>query len=333
MAVSHSIGTAPWRIALAALACIGLAACEDGFQLGGATAAAGDGATTVTPTFAGRVVEQEVEAPEVFQVTDDGLWDGRPSLGGVWVAHPDVGEPERVIVRNSDNGREVTAALFRREREQPGPALQVSSEAATALGMIAGDPARLSVTALRTREVTIEAPAPAETAPAETAPTEALEEAGEIAATELAPAATAAAATVAAARPEARPETVEPPAPEEGETVVVDLPPAEPQMSAGDIAAAAAAAIETAPEAEAPAAPEGLDKPFIQVGIFTVEDNANAAADTLRGAGIVPTILFQDGDSPFWRVVVGPVTSSGDRAALLDRITSLGFADAFTVTN
>ena len=43
------------------------------------------------------LVERDVEAPGVFQVTEAGLWDGRPSLGGVWVAHPDVTEPERVI--------------------------------------------------------------------------------------------------------------------------------------------------------------------------------------------------------------------------------------------
>ncbi len=46
-------------------------------QAGGARAAAGDGPRAT------RLVERDVEAPEVFQATDMGLWDGRPSLGGV----------------------------------------------------------------------------------------------------------------------------------------------------------------------------------------------------------------------------------------------------------
>ena len=91
----------------------------------------------------------DVQAPEVFQVTEEGLWDGRPSLGGVWVAHPDVADPERVLIRNEATGATVVGALFRRERDVPGPALQVSSDAAEALAMLAGAPEVLSVTALR----------------------------------------------------------------------------------------------------------------------------------------------------------------------------------------
>lgn len=74
-----------------------------------------------------------------------------PLLGGVWVAYPevDVEQIGQVVIRNQANGRFVIGALFRRERETPGPALQVSSEAAEALGMLAGAPATLNVTALR----------------------------------------------------------------------------------------------------------------------------------------------------------------------------------------
>ena len=77
-----------------------------------------------------RLVERDVEAPEVFQVSEAGLWDGRPSLGGVWVAHPDVSERERVIIRNTANSKFVIGALFKRERQTPGPSIQVSSDAA-----------------------------------------------------------------------------------------------------------------------------------------------------------------------------------------------------------
>src|SRR6056297_3857541 len=109
--------------------------------------------STATSASSVRLVERDVEAPEVFQVTEEGLWDGRPSLGGVWVAHPDVKSPERVIIRKPSDGKFVIGALFRRERANPGPRLQVSSDAATALGMLAGQPAELNVTALRREEV------------------------------------------------------------------------------------------------------------------------------------------------------------------------------------
>jgi cell division septation protein DedD len=106
---------------------------------------------------------RDVEAPEIFGVTDAGLWDGRPSLGGVWVAFPDVPEPERVIIRNTVNGSSVVGALFRRERENPGPRFQISSDAAEALNILAGAPTELEVVAL-TREA-VAAPEPATEAP------------------------------------------------------------------------------------------------------------------------------------------------------------------------
>ncbi|MCL4676747.1 MAG: SPOR domain-containing protein, partial [Pararhodobacter sp.] len=87
-----------------------------------------------------RVIERDVEAPDVFQVEDAGLWDGRPSLGGVWVAHPGVQDPERAMIRNTVTGATVIGALFRRERDNPGPRFQVSSEAANALGLLPGAP-------------------------------------------------------------------------------------------------------------------------------------------------------------------------------------------------
>ena len=56
--------------------------------------------------------KRDVEAPDVFQVTDSGLWDGRPSLGGVWVAHPMATSARRVRIYNVDNGAAVDGALF-----------------------------------------------------------------------------------------------------------------------------------------------------------------------------------------------------------------------------
>lgn len=128
------------------------------------TAAETDAVASVVATEAApssrstRLVDRDVEAPEIFQTTDTALWDGRPSLGGVWIASPDVTDPERVILRNPANGNFVIGALFRRERDNPGPKLQISSDAAEALGVLAGQPAQVSVTALRREETPAAAP-------------------------------------------------------------------------------------------------------------------------------------------------------------------------------
>lgn len=261
----------------------------------GGNAGASDGAAPAAATGSTRLVERDVEAPEVFQVTDQGLWDGRPSLGGVWVAHPEATDPERVIIRNEENGRFVIGALFRRERENPGPALQVSSDAAAALNILAGAPTELNVTALRREEVADPIPAPAADAPE---PEMALEGIAteEISAQPLDPIATAAAAI------------------EESE-------------------AAETAAAAPAPSA-APAPASTLDRPYIQIGIFSVEENANNTGQALRTAGMVPTIYEQESNGRrFWRVVVGPARTRAERQALLDSVRGLGFQDAYFVTN
>ncbi|WP_199286485.1 SPOR domain-containing protein, partial [Pseudogemmobacter humi] len=149
-------GAALTRLLLAGTAALALAGCETGPFAEGAPSATASGAK---PQRSTRIVDRDVEAPQVFQVTEDALWDGRPSLGGVWVASPDVTDPERVIMRNPSNGKFVIGALFRRERDNPGPKLQISSDAAEALGMLAGQPAKLSVTALRREQAPEETPA------------------------------------------------------------------------------------------------------------------------------------------------------------------------------
>ncbi|MFB1024148.1 MAG: SPOR domain-containing protein, partial [Octadecabacter sp.] len=78
----------------------------------------------------------------------------------------------------------------------------------------------------------------------------------------------------------------------------------------------------------------GLDRAFIQIGIFSVEDNARGTADRLRGTGIVPTVLEQTSQGrTFWRVIVGPASSESERAELLRQVKAQGFEDAYFVTN
>ncbi len=143
---------------LVSTAAFGLSACQSVNNPFTKKDNSGEAGATVSSETSVRLVDRDVEAPQVFQVNDDALWDGRPSLGGVWVASPDAKDPERVILRNPANGKFVIGALFRRERINPGPALQISSDAAAALGILAGAPSKINVTALRREEAEAETP-------------------------------------------------------------------------------------------------------------------------------------------------------------------------------
>lgn len=123
-----------------------------------------DGADAAAPARQAatlRVQDREVEHPEIYERTAKGLWDGRFSLGGRWVAVSDKVEAERVKIVNLDNDRQIEGALFRKEVDLPGPPIMVSMDAAEALGMQAGAPAQLRVVVVRKETVEIPAPAPA----------------------------------------------------------------------------------------------------------------------------------------------------------------------------
>lgn len=319
----------------------------------------GTGSTQSAPNSsarAGSVVERDVEAPEVFSKRDQGLWDGRPSLGGVWVAHPDVDAPERVIIRNRESGQETIGALFKRERMNPGPVFQVSAEAAQAVGMLAGAPTNLEVVALRTEEIRTE-PEPV------AAPVEESAAAPETQTAEVAPEQPA--VQPAAPADAAAPDTSAPVA-DAPETLIAMPETATPRRGGflsrlfgrGDRAEpeiATAPLDATAPLANAPAAvvagaplpmptplssgasttaapPSSLDRPFVQIGIFSVESNANGAARTMRNAGLNASVKpgSTQGNS-FWRVLVGPATTEAQRGEILAQVRRLGFADAYAV--
>lgn len=273
------------RLVLAFCGALAVAGCEEGASPFGGSQ---EGDLPANAPGQTRLVDRDVEAPEVFQVSADGLWDGRPSLGGVWVAFRDVQDPERVIIRNEANGKFVIGALFRREREAPGPPFQVSSDAAEALGMLAGAPAALNVTALRKQEVPIadETPGPGE---AET--------------------------------------------PTEGETPIeeIALGAIEGAEAAGTPAETVEAATAPAPT-PAPAQTSSLAEPYIQIGLFSVKQNADNTGQALRTQGIVPIIEEQTArGKTYWRVIVGPSATSGERAQLLRKVKDLGFNDAYFV--
>jgi len=114
---------------------------------------------------------------------------------------------------------------------------------------------------------------------------------------------------------------------------------AESAISAAEIAAATAAGGNAAPATTSPAKPaapaksSALTKPYLQIGIFSVEANANRAADMLSKDGIVPTVKKSTtSGKTYWRVVVGPAATKAEQAGLLNKIKALGFADAYAVT-
>ncbi|MEP3300228.1 MAG: SPOR domain-containing protein [Pseudoruegeria sp.] len=282
---------------LVAAAAVSLSACDD------VTNPFGGGSDTVSSSSGTQtsveLVERDVEAPDVFQLTDKGLWDGRPSLGGVWVAHPDAKDPERVIIRNEGNGKFVIGALFRRERESSGPVLQLSSDAADALGILAGQPETLNVTALRKEEVKTEpeATATADLAAPENIETQSLDD----------PIAIASAA----------------------------IDEAEAETSTVTAATTAAATSTPAPTPKpTPASKPALDKAYVQIGFFSKESNANATAEAMRQHGVLPTIKESTtADKTYWRVIAGPAASKSDRNLLLKKVKGLGFEDAYFVSN
>jgi cell division septation protein DedD len=274
-------GTSIRLLALTTVAALALAGCEPG---AGPVSTAPEGGAVAAATSV-KLVDRDVEAPDVFQVSDQALWDGRPSLGGVWVASPDAVDPERVILRNPANGKFVIGALFRRERDNPGPKLQISSDAAAALGLLAGQPGKISVTALRREE-----------APAATDVSKPILDASET--VETAPLDTVAIASGAIDKAEGKPAKG----------------PAVPTAPAAKPAAAAPAVTA------APATGGGV----IQIGIFSVEANAQRAVDALTKAGIAVSSRKEESQGkPLWSV-----TARGD-AALLAKIKSAGFGDAY----
>ena len=293
-------GMAMRRLMVAVAVAAVLTGCQEGKGPLAAKAPPDGAAQDVAPATAKSVklVDRDVEDPSIFQTTDQALWDGRPSLGGVWVASPDAKDPERVILRNTANGKFVIGALFRREMDNPGPKLQISSDAAAALGLLAGAPGKISVTALRREE------AP-KVAPDASKP---ILDAAETVATETLDPIPGAAAAIDRAAPKGGKPAAPP----------IATVPASGKPAAGKPVAAAPA--PAAPKAPVASGKGGL----IQIGIFSVEANAKRAAAQLKAAGVAADIRAESAQGKsFWSV-----TARGDKA-LMGKIKQAGFKDAY----
>ncbi|HEY0213893.1 MAG TPA: SPOR domain-containing protein [Paenirhodobacter sp.] len=244
----------------------------------------------------------EVEVPTAYARTEAGLWDGRPSLGGVWVAHPGVKAPRRVMIHNTENGKSIAGAMFRRERDLPGTRLQVSSDAAQALGMLAGAPAKLSVIALE------QAPPPVAEAPKKAAPEQPPAKA---AAPVAAARATATATATAIKAANAKPVSVPTPA---------KMPASAAKAPTQTVAGQTPAPVTT---------PPGY---YVQLGLFSVEQNARQATEALASATTEGEVRKHvSGAKTYWSVVAGPAKTPADQELLLKKVRGLGYADAYAI--
>lgn len=269
-----------------------LSAC-DGLPALGAGEASSSDASAEGETAPGilRIEEREVERPDVYSASARGLWDGRFSLGGRWVAVEEEVEAERVRITNTENGRVIEGALFPREFDLPGPPIMVSMDAATALGMEAGSPAELKVVVLRTETVEIPAPPPPPEPEPEPEP-------------ETEPAAEAAQEGTAATAPAAGIET--------GGVATSALNAAPAAATAPAASALSRPRIQVAGGANKSGA-EGVAKRLAAAKI-----PASVSETTASG-------------KPFFRVLAGPFSAKSDLDAALAAIRKLGYSDAFPV--
>lgn len=291
--------------------------CEDGkFALAEKTPGEGQATAAADRPSATSIAGEEAEAPEVFQQSEDGLWGGTPTFGGVWVAHPDVTAPERVIIRNDDNGQTVIGSLFKRERENPGPRFQVSADAANALTILAGQPTKLTVTALRRQEVEPEPEAEAAEVATIVPDARAIAEPDAVETKPLEPLAAAAAAI------------------DQAEDTATDA--ADAVITPAATAAADAAPTEIAPleplaptQAAARQPKSNLSKPYVQIGVFEAEEEATKIAGELRKQGVVPILgLKSENGKTTWRILVGPSETRAERASIRRKVRNLGYRRA-----
>lgn len=130
------------KSAFAVLLCLGLAACQ---MQGGY-----NGTTT-------RLVERDVEAPEILDRKEVVIWDGTASNAGVWASSAQAKAPQRVVLRHLTNGRFVIGTLFPATAKEA----RISADAAQALEIAANNAQEVQITALR-RDGEAKTPAPAQ---------------------------------------------------------------------------------------------------------------------------------------------------------------------------
>lgn len=244
----------------------------------------------------------------LFSAEAQTLWDGLPSIGGAWVAHPGVGRNLTVEAVNLDTGRSKRLPALRLTQRPGRPVIQLSAEAALALGMAPGRLTMVRLTGLRLR------PAPPKAPPGAQARSPGAVETFGIAAAPPAttpdPALTAARTPAPAVRPDLKQSA--PPAPT----------PTAPTMDIAALSPAAAPPPARRPAAAAPA----TAGPYVQIGAFGDRANAAAAAALFRARGLRVSELPAGRLS---RVLLGPFDDLSGARAARDAAAGAGFSDAY----
>ena len=191
------------------------------------------------------------EKPQILDITASVMWDGSQTLGGNWVSHPDINSPERVLIKNTANGKSVVGAVFQQTKNLNNGLAAISSDAAKALRVSKNNETKLQIVAIKVIE------------------------------------------------------------------------------NSKNNADVTLTSVENKPTLNAK-----LTKPFIQIGIFGVENNAIKTGDQMSKLGLqTNTFDFKIKGKTYWRVVAGPATTVENKHNMLNTIKSAGFTDAYFVSN
>ena len=209
--------------------------------------------------------ENDVEAPEIFNAEGLAYWDGQSSLGGVWITHPNIDQPTRVLIKDKYGNSSVIGAIFNRSSDIDEKRMLLSSEAAASLGVKKNENRIITVTALRALK------------------------------------------TIESSKNITESDNIE-------------------------TGATSDKTVETESMNSQNASAIDLAKPYIQVGIFSIEQNARNTAEVMHQLNIKPTVKKQTSrNKTFWRVIVGPAGDINERSTLLQKVKAVGFGDAYAV--
>ena len=112
------------------------------------------------------------EKPEILDISAAVIWDGKQTLGGNWISHPDVASPERVLIKNISNGKSIVGAVFQQTKRMKTGSALISSDAAKALGIAQNEKTKVQIVAVRVPEGTEPTKIVAETNTAKSTPLE-----------------------------------------------------------------------------------------------------------------------------------------------------------------
>ena len=94
------------------------------------------------------------EKPKILDISATVIWDGSQTLGGNWVSHPNIKSPERVLIKNTTNGKSVVGAVFQQTKNFNKGLAAISSNAAKALSISKNKETEIHIVAVTETEST-----------------------------------------------------------------------------------------------------------------------------------------------------------------------------------